>query len=90
MRLQRAGQDKQRSCVLKGPVRYVIAVKRDMRDRTPADWADRLRGIAGLRLLGDAGGNRVQVEADEQAIAEAKGLLSPYCHIEPLILHKPL
>ena len=70
--------------------RYVIAVKRAMRDQAPSDWVDRLQEIEGLRLVAEAQANRVLVEAHPNAIEAACTLLGDYCHVEPLIDHTPM
>jgi hypothetical protein len=70
--------------------RYVIAVKRQMRDQVPADWVERLRGIEGLSLVSEPRYNRVLVEAIPEAIEAVQAELGDYSYIEPLITHKPL
>ena len=75
--------------MLKNPDRYVIAVKRNMRDQAPHDWVNQLEKVDGLKLVSKAKSNRVMVEANPKAIEVARTILSDYCYIEPLILHKP-
>jgi hypothetical protein len=70
--------------------RYVIAVKRQMRDQVPADWIERLREIEGLSLVSEPRHNRVMVEAVPEAMKVVQAELGDYSYIEPLITHKPL
>ncbi len=69
---------------------YVVSVKRERRQSAAADWPQALREIAGLVIRGDANPNRVQVEATDEAIAEARQKLGELCHIEAAIVHRPL
>jgi hypothetical protein len=69
--------------------RYVIAVKRVMRSRAPADWIDQLLKIEDLSIVGKPGTSRILVEAAPAAIKTARTLLGKYCHVEPLTVHKP-
>lgn len=70
--------------------RYIIAIKRERRDTASSNWKEPLRSIAGLAIVGDDDPLRVQVEATDKAIAEARRLLGDCCHIEPIIMHRPL
>jgi hypothetical protein len=68
---------------------YIIAVKRELRDTAPANWRDLLRDIEGLTIRGAGNSQRVQVEASDEAIAEARRRLGQWCHIEAAIPHRP-
>ena len=70
--------------------RYIIAIKRERRDTVSSNWKEPLRSIAGLAIVGDDDPLRVQVEATDEAIAEARRLLGDCCHIESVIMHRPL
>lgn len=70
--------------------RYVIAIKREERANVPADWSAALGRIDGLTILGSDDPVRVQVEATDEAIAEARRVLGDRFYIEPVILHRPL
>lgn len=70
--------------------RYVVAVKRKMRNRVPSDWMDQLQMIDGLSLVSEPRSYRVLVEANPEAVELAQAMLGDYCHIEPLIWHEPL
>ena len=67
--------------------RYVIAVKREARDRVSSDWTDQLRQIEGLEVKGAAGGQHAVIEATPAAIEQVRHRFSDMCHIEPEILH---
>lgn len=69
---------------------YVISIRRDARDRAPADWIDLVRRVAGITIRGSAHPDRIQVEASPEAIEELRHSLSSIAHIEKLILHKTL
>jgi len=69
--------------------KYAIAVKREMRSCAPADWMDQLLTIEDLLIVGKASAAGTMVKATPEAIERAKALLGKYCHIEPLIVHKP-
>ncbi len=68
---------------------YVIAVRRDARDRAPADWIERLAAVPGLTVEGAAHPERVQVKANRPALARARVLVGGFCRIEPVIPHRP-
>lgn len=70
--------------------RYIIAIKREHRDTVPSHWKEPLRSIAGLAIVGDDDPLRVQVEATDEAIAEARRVLGDCCYIEPVIIHRRL
>ena len=68
---------------------YIIAIKCEMRDTAPTTCLEMLRGIDGLTIRGASNPNRVQVEASDEAIAEARRRVEPWCHIEAAIPHRP-
>ena len=70
--------------------RYIIAIKRERRDTASSYWKEPLRSIAGLVIVGEDDPLRVQVEATDDAIAEAKRVLGDCCHVEPVIIHRRL
>lgn len=70
--------------------RYIIAIKRERRDTAPSHWKAPLRSIAGLAIVGDDDPLRIQVEATDEAIAEARQVMGDCCHIEPAITHRLL
>lgn len=67
---------------------YIISIKRERGADVPAAWAEPLRGIKDLHIRGTANPRRIQVDASDEAIAEARRLLSALCHIEPAIPHR--
>ena len=69
--------------------RYVVAVKREERDRVPEEWYKAVLEIEGLKVLSSPRGPRIVVEGDEIAIATLKERLSQWCHVEPWIEHEP-
>lgn len=70
--------------------RYIIAIKRERRAATPANWAEPLSAINDLHVRGTGEGSHIQVDATEHAIDEARRLLGDLCYIEPAIPHHPL
>ena len=66
---------------------YIIAVRRDARDRVSSVWPNQLKSIEGLTLLGASNPMRVQVLASPEAIERVRELYGDSCHIEPLIEH---
>jgi hypothetical protein len=68
--------------------RYIISIKRDRRAEAPANWIELLHGIKDLHIRGTANPHRIQVDASETAVAEARRLLGELCHIEPSISHR--
>jgi hypothetical protein len=67
--------------------RYVIAVKREERERAPDDLASALREVVGLSVEESSNPRRVQVEASPEAIEEARRRFGELCYIEPAIPH---
>ncbi len=70
--------------------RYVIAVRRDARDRVPEGWVEALGAIEGVAIVGADNPARVQVDATPAAIAQARALCGDFAHVEPAIEHRPL
>jgi hypothetical protein len=68
---------------------YIIAIKREMRHRAPSTCLEMLRDIDGLTIRGASNPDRVQVEASDEAMAEVRRRVEPWCHIEPAIRHRP-
>jgi hypothetical protein len=67
--------------------RYIISIKREGGADVSADWTEPLRGIKDLHIRGTVNPHRIQVDASDAAIAEARRLLSELCHIESAIPH---
>ena len=67
--------------------RYIVAVRREERDRVPMNWVDRLRAIDGVTVLGAANPHRAVVEANAAAAVEIQDAVGEYCHVEEEILH---
>jgi len=68
--------------------RYVIAVKREERERAPSDLAAALREVAGLSVEESSNPRRVQVEASPEAIEETRRRFGDLFHIELAIPHR--
>jgi hypothetical protein len=66
---------------------YIIAIRRDSRDKVPADWLTSLQGISGLTIVGSANPARVQVRATPEAIERVRQRCGDTCYIEPLLEH---
>ena len=62
--------------------KYVIAVRRGLRDQAGREWSRPLATIEDLEIVGAANPYRVRVEATDAAIEVARRKLSSYCHIE--------
>ncbi len=56
----------------------------------PSEWIEQLQSIDDLSFIGEPRSYRVLVEASPKAIKLVRNLLGDFCHIEPLIQHKPL
>lgn len=70
--------------------RYVVAIKRRVRRNAAADWFKPALNIAELRVLSPTrGSSRVYVEGDDETISQLRTLLSPLCHIEEVVEHRP-
>lgn len=69
---------------------YAISVKRSQRDAITLNEAlDLIRDVSGVRIC-DARVHRIAlIEADDRAIQQVVSLLSPTCHIESQIRHRP-
>ena len=68
---------------------YLIAVRRDARERVATDWTKALEGIEGLTIVGAANPTRIQVLASPEAIEQARQRVGGFSHIEPVIKHAP-
>jgi hypothetical protein len=66
--------------------RYVVAVKRESRGSVPADWHERLKALAGVRVLG-LGPARAQLEVEPGALEQVRAALGPGFLIEKAIPH---
>ena len=67
---------------------YIIAPKREYRDRVVPDWQERLGEIKGVRVLGGLG-TRIHIQATPEAIDRMRQLLGDTHHIEETIRHLP-
>jgi len=59
-------------------------VRRGCRSKVAADWADALKDVQGLTIVGNANPYRLRIEATEPAIEVAKKRLASVCRIEPV------
>jgi hypothetical protein len=66
------------------PLTYVVAVRRGLRSQVGPDWAEPIRHVKGLEIVGDSNPYRLHIHATEGAIEIAKQRLSEICHIEPV------
>ena len=66
---------------------YVIAIRREARDKAPPGWQELLQDIQGLTIHPAANPSRIQVEASAEAIERVRQLVGGFCHIEPVIYH---
>lgn len=64
--------------------KYVVAVRRELRDRVGRDWSAPLGSIEDLEIVGAANPYRLRVEATEPAIELARARVGRICHIEPV------
>lgn len=62
--------------------KYVIAVRRGLRNKVGTEWSDPLATINGLEIVGAGNPYRLRIEATDEAIAIARQKLSSHCHIE--------
>jgi hypothetical protein len=63
---------------------YVVAVRRDLRSQVGRDWAEPIKHLHGLEIVGDSDPYRLHIEATAGAIEIAKQKLAAICHIEPV------
>lgn len=63
---------------------YVISPKRKMLDALPDDWQDRVVNTAGVKLVG-ATQARMQVAADDEAIAKLRAEFEDLVYIEKAV-----
>jgi len=68
---------------------YIVAAKREARNRVNHDWVDRLRQIEGIEVVGTSP-VRVQIRATPTAIHALRKTLGNDFHIEPMIPHERL
>ncbi len=67
---------------------YVIALKhREWGRMRLSEVFGRLSSVDGYRIIGDTGGVRTLIEADDQALKQIQLKLGDCCHVEPVILH---
>ena len=72
-------------------MRYIVAVKREARDKMTEKVSDILNRVQGLETVGgDERSGRYQIEATPQAVDELNRISSDLLHVEPLIAHQPL
>jgi hypothetical protein len=69
---------------------YVIAVRREARERVAPGWERVLRGIDDLFIRGVANPDRIQVDASENAIEDARRRLGNAFYIERTNIHQRL
>lgn len=62
--------------------KYVIAVRRGLREEVGLGWSAPLSSINGLEIVGTANPYRLRVEATDAAIEQAREKFAPICHIE--------
>ena len=63
---------------------YVLALRRDLSKGAPADWQMRVRELPGVCVGPAASPNRIQIEADAQALSRIRAEFGDFLHIEPL------
>ncbi len=68
---------------------YLIALKRERRQKAPDDWVEQIRAVPGVRLVGQSQPFMVRIQATPEALEKIHALVGDSCHIEPIILHHP-
>ncbi len=63
---------------------YVLAVPRALRLEVRADWQERVRELGGLAPYSPASPHRMQIEADEAALARIEAEFGRILRIEPI------
>jgi hypothetical protein len=72
-------------------MRYIVAIKREARNKMTEKLSDILNRVQGLRTVGgDENTGRYQVEATPQALDELNRISSDRLHVEPVIMHERL
>lgn len=65
---------------------YIVAVRRERREDTPADWVQQIGAIDGVSVVGSTE-KRAQVAADAVGIAQLRQDFGSRILIEPVITH---
>lgn len=68
---------------------YIIAPKREARNRVSGNWENQLRLVEGVEIIG-CGPVRIQIRASSSAIEKVREILGEDFLIEALIEHNPL
>ena len=69
---------------MSSPSSYVVAVRRDLRSQVGLDWAEPIRDLQGLEIVGDSNPYRLRIRATDNAIEIARQRLSDICYIEQI------
>jgi len=65
---------------------YVLALRRGLSESAPADWQTRVRELPGVCAGPAASPNRIQIEADAEALSRIRAELGGFLHIERLAM----
>lgn len=63
---------------------YVLAVRRGLRETVPANWLTRVCQLPGVSAASTVSPHRIQIEADQGAIARIRADFGVFLRIEPL------
>ena len=66
---------------------FILAIRRSMRDRAPANWRELVEAVPGVEIKGRSSTHRMYVDADPESLAEIQRTVGQYCIIEPVITH---
>lgn len=73
-------------------MQYVCAVKRALRDdpNTPSDWAELLRAMPGVAVVGEPMFGRMTIEIAPEDLPAIEAAFGRFLHLEPLTYYAPL
>lgn len=69
---------------------YVLALRREFGKMAPTDWQQRVRELPGVTSAPAASPHRLQIEADEEALARIRTEFEGFLHIESVEPRYPL
>ena len=66
---------------------YVVAVKRECRDKAPDNWREMIQQLDGVKVIGSGTTRAIRICGPGGTGDNLAAAVGEYCHIEPVILH---